>query len=173
MKISKLAIAALCAGMMTAGAAQAGQQSASQSVTADISFDTPLSLTPVASIQFGTVKALQAGTYVIDTTGAVTASGGGLWLYGTPAAGNLTVAGSATQTITISTGSYVANGGVTPSAATCKYGAAVAAACDAGLSVAAPGASTTLLLGVQVVSDNTPTAGTTSTPSFTVTAVYN
>ncbi len=169
MKIHKLALAAVMASVMTAGAAHA----VTQSVTANISFDTPLSLTSVSSIQFGTVKAAQAGTYVISTAGAVTPSGGGVWLFGTPAAGNLTVAGSTTQTITISTGSYVANGGVTPSAATCKYGAAAAAACDGGQSVAAPGASTTLLLGVQVVSDATPVAGSTSTPSFTVTAVYN
>jgi hypothetical protein len=169
MRISKIALAVAVAGVMTAGAAHA----ATQSVTANIAFDTPLTLTPVASIQFGTVKAAQTGTYVINTAGAVTASSGGVWLYGTPAAGNLTVAGSATQTITISTGSYVASNGVTPSAATCKYGSASAAACDSGLSVAAPGASTTLLLGVQADADGTQAAASTATPSFTVTAVYN
>jgi hypothetical protein len=169
MKKYKLALAVAITGLMTAGSAYA----ATQSVTADIAFDTPLTLTPVANIQFGTVKAAQVGTYVISTAGAVTPSAGGVWLYGTPSAGQLTVAGSTTQTITISTGSYVAQGGITPSAATCKYGAASAAACDGGLSVAAPGSGTTLLLGVQAVSDVTPAAGATATPSFTVTAVYN
>ena len=156
-------------GAMTAGAAYA----ATQSVTANIKFDTPLSLTKKNDITFGTVKAAQAGTYVISTSNAVTPSAGGVWLYGTPAAGSITVAGSTTDTVTISTGGYTAQGGVTPSAATCKYGTGAAAACDAGISVAAPGASTPLLIGVQVAADGTQAAGSTATPSFTVTVVYN
>ncbi len=173
MRISKIAIAVAIVGVLGAVPASAANQSTTQSVTANIAFDTPLSITPVADIEFGTVKALQTGTYVINAAGTVTPSGGGVWLYGTPAAGNVTIIGSTTQGITISTGSYVANNGVTPSAATCKYGAAGAAACDGGQSVVAPGAGTTVLLGVQVDSDNTPTAGETATPSFTLTAIYN
>ena len=146
---------------------------ATQHVTATISFDTPLAVTNVTNIDFGTVKAEQAGTHQISPSGNVTVANGGVWLYGTPEAGLLMISGSSTQTISISTGSYVAQGGVTPSRAICKYGSAVAAACDAGLSVAAPGTSTPLLLGVQVVTDGSSKAGSTAAPSFTVTAVYN
>ncbi|MGB9154521.1 MAG: hypothetical protein WCD70_15705 [Alphaproteobacteria bacterium] len=169
MKISKYALVIVTTGVMAAGAAYA----ATQNVTANIKFDTPLSLTKNNDIQFGTVKAAQAGTYVISTSNVVTASSGGVWLYGTPTAGSISVAGSTSTTVTVSTGSYAANGGVTPSAATCKYGAGAAVACDSGISVAAPGASTPLLIGVQVVADGSQAAGSTATPSFTVSVIYN
>lgn len=169
MRINKYALAIAVTGVMAAGAAHA----ATQSVNANIKFDTPLALTKNNDIQFGTVKAGQAGTYVIDTSNAVTASSGGVWLYGTPAAGYLTVAGSTTNAVTVTTSGYTASNGVTPSAATCKYGTGAAAACDSGLSVAAPGTSTPLLVGVQVVADGSQAAGSTATPSFTVAVVYN
>ena len=169
MKISKYTLAIALTGVLAASAAYA----ATQSVTANIKFDTPLSLTKNNDIQFGTVKARQAGTYVINTANNVTASSGGVWLFGIPAAGSIAVTGSTTNTVTISTSGYTANNGVTPSAATCKYGAGMAVSCDSGISGAAPGASTPLLVGVQVVADGTQAPGSTATPSFTVSVVYN
>lgn len=169
MRSGKIILALALFGILIAGAAHA----TTQSMTANIKFDAPLSQTKTSDIQFGAVKAGQAGSYILSTSNAVTPSGGGVWLYGSPTAGSITVAGSPTNSVTVSTGNYVANGGVTPSAATCKYGTGAAAACDAGLSVAAPGAATPLLVGVTVVADGTQTAGFTANPSFTVSIVYN
>src|SRR5947209_4088357 len=96
----------LFVGVAIAALASSQALAATQSVTANIAFDTPLSITKNADIQFGTVKAGVTGTYVINTAASVSASGNGVWLYGTPAAANLTIAGSTTQTISISVGTY-------------------------------------------------------------------
>jgi hypothetical protein len=145
---------------------------ATQSVTANIAFDTPLTMTKNFDISFGTVAALTAGTYTISPAGVVTPSGGGVVLYGTPQAGDIDIAGSATQAINISVGSYTANNGVTPSAATCSYDGGVAGACSLTAQAAA-GAGTNLLVGVQVVADGTQAAATAAAPTFVVTVVYN
>lgn len=144
---------------------------ATQSVTANITFDTALTLTKEADIDFGTVAAGVATTYTISTAGAITA-GNATWLYGTPAAGDITITGSATQGLTISTGTYTADANVTPSAATCAYDGGAASACDGGIAGAAPGAGgKTLLLGVSA----TTTAAVTGSaaPTFIVTVVYS
>lgn len=140
-------------------------------VTANISFDTPLTLTPVTQINFGTVAAKTNATYTISTTGAVTTANG-TWLYGQKSAGSITIAGSTKDTINISVGSYTANGGVTPANATCSYNGGVAGSCNIS-TAAAPGAGKTLLLGVDVTTDGTQNAGSTAAPTFTVTVAYN
>jgi hypothetical protein len=145
---------------------------ATQTVTANISFDTPLTITKVSDIGFGSLKAATAGTYVISTTGAVTASGGGATLGGATHAGNLTIAGSTTQLVDISVGNYVVNNGVTPSAATCSYNGGAAAACTLASQVA-PGAGKTLLLGVTATVSGTQAAGTVAAPTFDVTVNYH
>jgi len=144
---------------------------ATQSMTANIAFDTPLTLTKVSDVNFGTVSAGVADTYTITTTGAVTAAGSGVVLYGTPTAGNISIAGSSSQPINISVGSFTANGGVTPQNATCAYNGGAAGSCSI-TGAAAPGGGKTLLLGVQAVVDGTQAAGSTAAPTFTVTVVY-
>lgn len=156
---------------LAVSSAPLGVYAATQSVTANIAFDTPLTLTKVADINFGTVSAGVADTYTITTAGVVTAAATGQMLFGTPAAGNISIAGSSTQTINISVGSYTANNGVTPANATCNYNAAGAGTCALN-GVAAPGAGKTLLLGVQAVVDGTQAAGSSAAPTFTVTVVY-
>lgn len=148
---------------------------ATQSVTANATFDTDLSLTKNSDINFGTVKAGVAGAkYVIDTSGTITPSSGGAVIGGSPMVGQFTIAGSATQTIAISTGSYAADHGVTPSAASCKYNDVAIPNCDLGSTgLAAPGAGGKILkLGVQIVADGTQTAGMSVAPSFVVTIIY-
>jgi hypothetical protein len=162
------ALAAL-AGCMMCGAAYA----ATQSVTANATFDAVLSLTKNADINFGLLKAGTGGTYIINTAGVITPSAGGVVVGGTPAFGQITVTGSTTQTVAISTGSYVADAGVTPSLATCNYNNADIANCDTGgTSLAAPGAGKVLKLGVKIVADGTQTAGSTAAPTFVVTVIY-
>ena len=143
-----------------------------QSVTANIAFDNAITLTKNSDINFGIVRAATADTYTITTAGVVTAGGGATNLLGgTLAAGNITIAGSSTQTVAISAGSYVANNGVTPSAATCAYNGGAAAACSL-TAQAAPAAGKTLLVGVQVSASGAQAAGTSAAPTFVITVIY-
>ncbi|MGE3623110.1 MAG: DUF4402 domain-containing protein [Bdellovibrionales bacterium] len=161
-------IAALLGSTAIASAAYA----ATQTVTANIKFDTPLTITKNSDINFGYVKAATAGKYVVNTAGTVTASNGGVSLGGTTQAGSLTISGSPTQAIDISAGNYVANNGVTPSAATCAYNGGPASACLLN-SQPAPGAGKTLLLGVTAAVNGTQAAGTSAAPSFDVVVNYH
>lgn len=158
------------AGLLVCGAAFAG----TQSVTASASFDVPLTVTKDADISFGILKAGTSGTYVIAPNGIVMPSNGGAVVGGTPAYGKITISGSATQTISISTGSYTASSGVAASAATCDYDGALISSCDTGASgLAAPGATGKVLkLGLTIDADGTQAAGSTAAPSFVVAVIY-
>lgn len=78
--------------------------------TGSIAFDSPLSIGSVANINFGMAKAATTGIYTINTDNVISVSGSGEILAGTPASGSMVIFGSATQTITISTGMYTAGG---------------------------------------------------------------
>lgn len=143
-----------------------------QNFNANVRFATPLTLTKVKDLDFGIVQAFQAGTYVLSATGVVTASGGGVAVGGTPQAGELTIAGSATQTINISTNGLAANNGVTPSVPTCRYNGGTETTCNLTNQVS-PGAGKTLFLGLTVVVNGSQADGTTASPSFNVNVVYN
>ncbi len=164
----------LALGLIGSVAVCGGAYAATQSVTANMSFDSVLTLNKTQDINFGVVAALTGGTYVISTAGAVTPSNGGVVVGGTPAAASITVTGSATQTVAINTQSYSANNGVTPSAATCNYGGTAIANCDAGdTGLAAPGAGgRTLTVGVTATVDGTQAAGSTAAPTFDVVVIY-
>ena len=169
MKMNKLAVAISLAGTLASGIAFA----ATQNITANVNFDTALTITKTNDISFGLVKALQAGTYTISAAGVVTPTAGGVVLGGTPTAASLSIVGSTTQLIDISTGNYQVNAGVTPSAATCKYNAGIEAACGTLTSQAAPGTGKTLLVGVQIAADGTQGAGSTAAPTFDVVVNYH
>lgn len=160
----------------TIGIHYAAQADATFAQTGAITFDTPLTIDTVTNIKFGFVKASTAGNFTINTAGTITPAGGGVWLGGVKNAGSLKIHGSATQTISITTGTYVSSGigsGVVPSAATCAYNGGAAVACTGLTLQAAPtAAGKTLLLGVKVTVDANQTAATAATPSFTVTVTY-
>lgn len=143
--------------------------------TASIKFDNAITIDTVMDINFGMVKALTAGNFTINTAGVVTPGGGGEWLYGTTSAGSMVIRGSSTQTIAISTGSYISGGiggGVTLSNATCSYNGGAEVACSLSGQAAPTSAGKTLLLGVTATVNASQTAGSSATPSFTVTVVY-
>jgi len=171
MAIAKHILFAALGGVLIIGQALA----ATQSVTASASFDDPLTVTKDADISFGILKAATSGTYVITPSGSLTASNGGVAIGGAPTYGKITISGSATQTISVRTGSYVANSGVVPSAATCVYSGVAITNCDAGASsLTAPGSGGKVLtLGLTIAADGTQTAGSTATPSFVVTVLYH
>ena len=160
----------LCLSLGVAAVGQ-GVNAATKSVTANIAFDTAIALTKNADIDFGIVEAGVADTYTITTGAAVTAAGVGEVLGGSPAAGDITIVGSAAQTVAITVGSLVANNGVTPANITCAYDGGGSAAC-ALAGQAAPGAGKTLLLGADAVVDGTQAAGSSAAPTFVVTVVY-
>lgn len=169
---TKLLIAALALAI-TGLANVPAALSATQSVTANIRFDTPLNLNKTADIDFGSVTAANASTYRISTAGAVsTVAGTGSYLTGTTQAASITISGSGSQTLNISVGGYTAQGGVTPSNARCAYDGGGEQACSYA-AAAAPAAGKVLLVGADVAADGSQVAGATATPTFTVTVVYN
>ncbi len=146
---------------------------ATQSVTANIAFDTPLTLTKNADINFGTMTASNVSTYRITPAGVITTTvGTGAYLNGATNAGSITIVGGA-DTVAISVGGYTANNGVTPSNASCAYNGGAAVTPCSYAAGTAPGAGKTLLLGVDVAADGTQAAGTSAAPTFTVTVVDN
>ncbi len=167
MKFSKLAMIVLPLAVVPVNAF-----AITQSITANIAFDAPLSMTKNSDINFGVVRAGINDVYTISTAGVVTAAGAGGTVFGTPTAGNITISGSTTQTIDISAGSYTANNGVTPSNARCAYNGGASAACSL-TTQAAPGAGKTLLVGVDATVTGSPAAGATAAPTFVITVVYN
>lgn len=147
-------------------------KAATVSLTANISFDSPLTVTKKNDISFGTVKAGVADTYTITPTGEVSAAGHGQWLSGSKSAGNITIIGSTSQTLSISVGNYTASGGVTPANAMCSYAGGSSQSCTIKGAAAPATSGSTLLLGLDAVVDGTQAAGSTATPSLTVTIVY-
>ena len=141
-------------------------------MTANISFDTPLTLTKKNDISFGTVKAGVADTYTISPAGNVSVAGAGQWLYGAKSAGNITIMGSTAQTLNISVSNYAAAGGVKPANAKCSYGGDTSKPCSITGATAPGTTGKTLLIGIDAVVDGNQAVGSTATPSFTVTIVY-
>jgi hypothetical protein len=171
MKIKKYAAAVILGGAMLSGAAFAAGTNVSQTVTATLNFDTPLSITKVTDINFGLLAANTAGTYTIDTTGNVTATNGGSILSGLgKSAGSYTVAGSTGQTINLSYTAGTPVSGVTLLNPTCSYAGAAVTGC-AGNGLIAPGTGKPLLVGVSAQTDNSVTG--VIAPTFTLNVFYN
>ena len=84
-------------------------RAATQTVSATITFATQLNIINQSDIDFGSVKAAQAGTYTITPEGVVTASNEGVLIGGSGTAGSLTISGSTTQTIDISASNYTSD----------------------------------------------------------------
>lgn len=141
--------------------------------SAGIGFQPTITITKNNDIDFGTVMR-GACTYTINTSGTVSGNPSGTCytLSGTPVAGNLTIRGSSSQTITISAGSYTAASTVTPSAATGKYNNGSEVSFPMNNVTAPTSGGKTLLLGVTLTTAGTETPLTTYQPTFTITVVY-
>lgn len=142
--------------------------------TGNIGFDIPLSIDTVSNVSMGVVQASTAATYTINSAGVLTA-GSGTWLSGTLSAGNLLIHGSATQTISISAGSYTSSGqggGVTVSNATCSYNGGAELPCSLSTQAPPTAAGKTLKLGITTTVNSKQSAGTSATPTFTITVTY-
>jgi hypothetical protein len=154
-----------------------GQLASLISAASSLAFDVPLSIDTISDINLGHVAANTAGTYTINTSGTVTTTGSGQWINGTTSAGQLLIHGSATQTISIYAGSYIAGGaggGVQISNATCAYNGGAPASCALAGQAAPTSAGKILLIGATVnITNQSQAGGSTATPTFTITVTYS
>ncbi len=150
-----------------------GADAVTEPVTVDMNFVDPISITPVNQLQFGVLDvALNLETIIIATNDGVSGTGTALILGGTQAAADLTIAATASQTLSILVDNVTPFTGYTLTAFICKYGAGSDTACDgAGYTATAVGSSATLKIGATLTGDNTATAGNAD-GSFDVTIVY-
>jgi hypothetical protein len=145
---------------------------ASLTMSIDIAFASSLSFSNIKNVNLGVIKAEQPGTYQITPTGTVTTSNNGGWLGGSQNAGSMTIVGSDTQSININVTNYIADRGVTPSAATCSYNGGASSPCALS-NQPPPSAGKELRLGLTVAVDGTQTPGTSATPTFDIIVNYN
>jgi hypothetical protein len=143
-----------------------------QQVTANIRFDTPLTITKNADIDFKSVTAGVASTvYRMSTAGSVSVvSGPGSTVFGTPVAANLTIAGSSTQAITITVGNAAANGGASVGTFRGDYNGGGSTTFP--IAGAAPAGGKTLLVGCDLTTGGGEAAGATAAPTFDITVAY-
>lgn len=142
--------------------------------TGVITFDSALSITTNKDINFGVVTTGVASTYRMSTAGVFSVPvGTGVQLSTSQFwAANLTIYGSATQTISISTGSFVNSAHVTLSQTSCSYNGGASGTCALSNQAAPSSSGKTLLIGCDAAVTAGTTAGTLETPSFTVTVTY-
>ncbi len=141
-------------------------------VTVGMDFVDPITITEIGSLRYGVLdQALNLETIIIATNDAVTGTGTGLILGGTQAAADLTIAATASQTLSILVDNPLPGAGYGLGTFICKYGAGADTACDgAGYTATAVG-SGTLKIGATLTGDNTATAGNAD-GSFDVTVTY-
>ena len=146
-----------------------------ESVTVDMAFLDPVTITENESLRFGLLDVNMANleTVVIAPNDSLTDAGGNV-LGGTQAAADLTVAASASQSITISVGNVSTATNYALGTWRCNYnGAGSDSDCFGGYSETTPAASTTatLLIGVTLTGNGTGTAGVDNS-TFDVTVTY-
>ncbi len=141
-------------------------------VTVGMDFVDPISITPVNQLQFGVLDvALNLETIIIATNDVVTGTGTALILGGTQLAADLTIAATASQTLSILVDNPLPGAGYTLTLVRCKYAAEADAACDVGGYTATAVGSTTRKIGATLTGDNTAVAGNAD-GSFDVTVTY-
>lgn len=170
MNIKKISVAVLL-GMAVTSAAYA----ATQGFTAAIRFLEPLSFNTAVNPDMGDwLAGASARDMQLLTDGTVAGTNAADYIGGLTV-GSVNVVGSTVAAIDIVANNFVANGGITIDDIPCKYGAAAATVCAAGITAAAAPtlAGTALLLGVDVVSSAIHTDGQTASPTFDIVVSYN
>jgi hypothetical protein len=135
-------------------------------------FVDPITITEVSALRYGVLdEALNLETIIIATNDGVSGTGTALILGGTQAAADLTIAATASQTLSILVDNPLPGAGYTLTLFRCKYAAEADAACDVGGYTATAVGSGTLKIGATLTGDNTATAGNAD-GSFDVTVTY-
>jgi len=158
-------------GMTMTGAAYA----VTQSFTVAIRFLEPLSFNTNVNPDMGDWLTGATGRDLqLLTTGSVAGTNSADYINGATV-GSVNIVGSAIAAIDIVANNFVANGNVSIDDIPCKYGAAAATVCAAGIvAAAAPTLTgTALLLGVDVATTASHTDGQTASPTFDIVVTYN
>ena len=141
-------------------------------VTVGMDFVDPITITEIGSLRYGVLdQALNLETIIIATNDGVSGTGTALILGGTQAAADLTIAATASQTLSILVDNPLPGAGYGLGTFICKYGAGADTACDGAGYTAIAVASATLKIGATLTGDNTATAGNAD-GSFDVTVTY-
>lgn len=158
---------AIAASSMIASSAYA----LTSTFTITATFAEPFALAETTAMNFGTLLAGQAATYVMTSAGVVTASAGGA-AWGAPTAFTGTVSNSSgVGPINIIVNNFVANGGSTPSAPTCNYNAGGAVSCAVAVTgLVSPTATGTkaLLVGMTLTVDGTQADAAINSPTYDI-----
>ena len=140
-------------------------------VTVDMNFVDPITITEVSALRYGVLdQALNLETIIIATNDGVSGTGTALILGGTQAAADLTVAATASQSISILVDNPLPGTGYTLGTFRCKYGAGADTACDPAYTETAL-ASATLKIGATLTGTNSASAGNAD-GTFDVTIIY-
>ncbi len=159
-------------GSAVIGLTPALGQPVTESVTVDMAFLDPVTITENESLRFGLLDVNMANleTVVIAPNDFLTDAGGNV-LGGTQAAADLTVTATASQSITILVDNVGTATGYALGTWMCKYGAGSDTACDgAGYSETSV-ASAVLLVGATLTGNGNAVAGADNT-TFDVTVTY-
>ena len=143
-----------------------------ESVTVDMTFLDPITITENESLRFGLLDVNMANleTVVIAPDDSLTDAGGNV-LGGTQAAADLTVTATASQSITILVDNVGTATGYALATWMCKYGTGSDTACDGSGYSATSAMSAVLLIGVTLTGNGNAVAGADNT-TFDVTVTY-
>ncbi len=143
-----------------------------ESVTVDMAFLDPVTITENESLRFGLLDVNMADmeTVVIAPNDGLTDAGGNVF-GGTQAAADLTVTATASQSITILVDNVGTATGYALATWMCKYGTGSDTACDGSGYSATSAMSAVLLIGVTLTGNGNAVAGADNT-TFDVTVTY-
>jgi len=143
-----------------------------ESVTVDMTFLDPITITENESLRFGLLDVNMANleTVVIAPNDGLTDAGGNV-LGGTQAAADLTVTATASQSITILVDNVSTATGYALGTWMCKYGTGSDTACDGSGYSETSVTSAVLLIGVTLTGNGNAVAGADNS-TFDVTVTY-
>ncbi len=140
-------------------------------VTVGMDFVALITITENASLRFGLLdQALNTETIIINPDSTLGGTGTALILGGTQLAADLTIAATASQTLSILVDNPLPGAGYGLGTFICKYGAGADTACDPAYTATA-GSSTTLKIGATLTGTGAATAGNAD-GTFDLTIVY-
>jgi hypothetical protein len=150
-------------------------QADTQSVTVNVTFVVPVSITKSADMSFGLIdEILNLEVITLDTADGISGTGSALQFGLAAEAADLRVTADAGDGITISIGSIVNGTGYALSAFTCKWAGLAEASCATPLNIAGgnvDGSAQILLIGATLSGDNAAVVGAAN-GSFVATVVY-
>jgi hypothetical protein len=176
--VNKTIITGLALGAAIFVSSLAFAAATTKTVTANVKFLTPLSITLNNAANFGILSTGTATSYSVNTYGFLSKTGGAngtgtIIDSSSQAAASLTIIGSSAQTIKIDAVNAQPGNGVVASNFKCRYDIGSAADCSTLVSMAAPSTGTPLFVGLTITTTGAETDGATAAPSFDIAVTYN